>query len=211
MGYCIIADIAGQYDTLLALLKQMPDEEPISVGDMIDRGPKSKEVVEFFMKHGSAIMGNHEHMAIDYYNDASYYPWNTWFYNGGHETVNSFAGLVAPEIVTWMEHLPKYIEVEGSLISHAFVHPGYSLEDVCDLGRFCDDQKGRRSILWHRGPPRRMAKYQMQIAGHNSQTGLRHFSDGRGEHSICLDASAQNVLTGIHLPSFTIYQQTFIQ
>ena len=40
----LIGDIQGNYHTLRALLKQMPDEEPVSVGDMIDRGPRSKAV-----------------------------------------------------------------------------------------------------------------------------------------------------------------------
>ena len=34
----LIGDIQGNYRTLLALLKQMPDDDPVSVGDMIDRG-----------------------------------------------------------------------------------------------------------------------------------------------------------------------------
>ena len=61
----IISDIAGNYKTLMALLEKMPqDEEIISVGDMVDRGPRSKEVIEFFMnnENATAIMGNHEHM-----------------------------------------------------------------------------------------------------------------------------------------------------
>ena len=43
----LIGDIHGNYRTFRALLKQMPDEEPVSVGDMIDRGPRSREVLEF--------------------------------------------------------------------------------------------------------------------------------------------------------------------
>ncbi|MEC9337269.1 MAG: metallophosphoesterase [SAR324 cluster bacterium] len=42
-----IGDIQGNYRTLLALLKQIPDDDPVSVGDMIDRGPRSMEVLEF--------------------------------------------------------------------------------------------------------------------------------------------------------------------
>ena len=46
----------------------MPEGETISVGDMIDRGPNSKEVVEYFMDptiNSSAIFGNHEHLMVD--------------------------------------------------------------------------------------------------------------------------------------------------
>ena len=55
----LIGDIQGNYRTLLALLKQMPDDDPVSVGDMIDRGPRSMEVLEFFRNHGKALLGNH--------------------------------------------------------------------------------------------------------------------------------------------------------
>ena len=61
----VIGDIHGCYEELLLLLDkiQLQDkDEIISIGDLVDRGPKSKEVVQFFMKHpqASAIMGNHE-------------------------------------------------------------------------------------------------------------------------------------------------------
>lgn len=88
--YNIIGDIAGQYDTLLALLSKMPSTAaPLSVGDMIDRGPKSKEVLEFFMNQGKAILGNHEHfMLTEYYKPL--YERGIWLANGGKATLKSF-------------------------------------------------------------------------------------------------------------------------
>ena len=56
----LIGDIHGNYQTLLALLKQMPDEESVSVGDMIDRGPRSRKVLEFFMKPPLAYLQHGE-------------------------------------------------------------------------------------------------------------------------------------------------------
>src|SRR3990167_4499879 len=86
----IVGDIAGRYDQLLALLKKMPDDEVISIGDMIDRGPKSKEVIEWFMKNGKAILGNHEHMMLDFYRNENYYEHDVWQQNGGSVTLTSF-------------------------------------------------------------------------------------------------------------------------
>jgi hypothetical protein len=62
----IIGDIAGNYKTLMALLKKMPDDEVVSVGDMIDRSSGSADVIRWFMKHGKAIYGNHEDMMLDF-------------------------------------------------------------------------------------------------------------------------------------------------
>lgn len=61
----IIGDIHGCHDELIALLKKCerkPSDEVISIGDMVDRGPKPWEVVEFFLgdPNACAILGNHE-------------------------------------------------------------------------------------------------------------------------------------------------------
>ena len=88
----LIGDIQGNYRTLLALLKQMPDDDPVSVGDMIDRGPRSMEVLEFFRNHGKALLGNHEHMMLDYFCDSGNYMPGLWLMNSGDETLN-FLGL----------------------------------------------------------------------------------------------------------------------
>lgn len=87
----VIGDIAGEYDTLMALLKKMPDDVPVSVGDMVDRGKKSKEVLDFFMNTGEAIFGNHEHQFVDFLYDGKMYDYALWvLYNGGWETIKSF-------------------------------------------------------------------------------------------------------------------------
>lgn len=60
----IIGDIAGQYKTLMALVSKMPQGPVISLGDMVDRGPDSKAVLDYFKNH-QALLGNHEHLLID--------------------------------------------------------------------------------------------------------------------------------------------------
>ncbi|MGE0225053.1 MAG: metallophosphoesterase [Acetobacteraceae bacterium] len=202
----IIADISGDYAALLRLLAKMPDDEAISLGDMIDRGPDSRAVVEWFMANGRAVLANHEHMMLDYCRGADYYTPGTWETNGGDATLASFGGAIPEEVLDWVEQLPLYLEVEGCLLSHAFVCPGRSLAEACDLGAGSYDARFDRSLLWNREPPRRLRQYRMQIAGHNSQFGLRKFSDWRGVFAICLDDSRRGRLTGLHLPSMEIYQ-----
>lgn len=60
-----VGDIHGCMDELQALLakvKYNQDQDHIvALGDMINKGPKSREVVDFLMEHGaSAVRGNHE-------------------------------------------------------------------------------------------------------------------------------------------------------
>lgn len=60
----LIGDIQWNYRTLLALFKQILDD-PVSVGDIIDRRPRSLKVLEFFRNHGKELLRNHEHMMFD--------------------------------------------------------------------------------------------------------------------------------------------------
>lgn len=237
MSWNIIGDVAGQYKTLLVLLDKMPEGIPVSVGDMCDRGPQSKEVFEFFMKNGLAVLGNHDHFVMDAYND--YRHWGSarcWIRNGGFETVQSFAGgqldpntltieecgkiakdLIPKEIGEWLNSLPKYLELDANskgikaFVSHAARSKGMTLEEQCDLNKPAKWSYDpiEASIIWNRGAMTRFEGY-YQIIGHNSHWGLKHQSDSDGEFGICIDTSAQRVLTGIHWPSGVIYQQEYL-
>lgn len=200
----IISDIAGQYNTLIALLDIMPDDEPVSIGDMVDRGPDSKKVLDFFMQNGSAILGNHEHMMLDFGRGTRYYDHGTWAWNGGRATLNSFGNLIPERYLNWLESLPYYLEIDDCLISHAFLDPSLSLKESCDMGSNWSDSDF--SIIWSRAEPIRRDEWKMQIAGHNSHMGYKRFSDEKGEYAICLDASRSKVLTGINTKNLKVYQ-----
>jgi len=107
----IIGDIAGQYKTLEALLRKMPQSAiPFSVGDMVDRGPQSKDVLYFFKENGQAILGNHEHMMLTEYDYAtkdvfSYYDTGVWLQNGGTKTLLSFLGEDKKEHILDIEEM----------------------------------------------------------------------------------------------------------
>ncbi|MBS6152363.1 MAG: metallophosphoesterase [Campylobacter gracilis] len=64
----IIGDVHGCYRSLLALIEQLPrkfDSKICFVGDLIDRGPASADVVELVRTRGyDAVMGNHERRFI---------------------------------------------------------------------------------------------------------------------------------------------------
>lgn len=207
----VIGDIAGQYKTLLALIDKMPDDEIISIGDMVDRGPRSKEVIEYFMNNGRAILGNHEHMMIDAHSDTDYYQPGVWVMNGGDKTLNSYGMQVPENVISWCRGLSKSIELDdGVLVTHAFIRPNFFLKDVVYVGQHWSDPECDRSIIWNRAEPIRHPDYKMQLAGHNSQFGYHRWSDDEGEFAICLDASSQKVLTGIHTPTMEVYQQEYI-
>src|SRR5579862_8293392 len=96
-----IGDVHGCVDLLIELLDRIRDFHPkdlsaklIFLGDLVDRGPRSAEVIaivralEELMPANAVhcLMGNHERMMIDWLSDGD----ELWLINGGHETMASF-------------------------------------------------------------------------------------------------------------------------
>jgi hypothetical protein len=201
----IIGDIAGNHLTLMALLKKMPDEQVMAVGDLIDRGPRSKEVVEWFMAGNAvSLKGNHEHMMIDCMRKAGLYEDGIWLANGGYKTIASYGMYVPDDVLAWATALPLFWEdpESGLFVSHSFPFNG-------NVAESCHNLETDYSIIWSREEPVRMPG-RFQVVGHNSQWGLRRFSDAQGDFAISIDTSRDKVLTGIHWPTKTIYQQPYI-
>ncbi|HPF16131.1 MAG TPA: metallophosphoesterase [Thermotogota bacterium] len=78
-----IGDIHGCFDPLKALINAIEgyrntveDIEYIFIGDYIDRGPSTKEVLDFLIHlkaQKTFLMGNHEHMLLVYYKGSHQY------------------------------------------------------------------------------------------------------------------------------------------
>lgn len=95
----VISDIHGCYDEfneLLKVAKYNPQEDKlILLGDYIDRGFKSKEVVEQVKRFNEewgviTLRGNHDQMFLDFLDDVDE---STFLYNGGLSTITSYCGL----------------------------------------------------------------------------------------------------------------------
>ena len=219
-SYCVIGDIAGRFDELQLLLDKMPEGYILAVGDLCDRGPKSREVIEFFIDlesqdKGDSIFGNHEHLMLDHFCHLNIYQPNNWIYNGGGKTLESFNHRVPEEVVDWISRRPLYkkiqLEDQEVVISHSFVHPDLNLEEAVKIAKKVipwNHPDFDRSIIWNREYPIR--RDYLQIVGHNSQMKLRQFNDDKGLYAINLDDSANKKLTGLHLPSMEVFQQEYL-
>jgi len=64
----IIGDVHGEYQMLLNLISKLPNgAKLIFVGDLINRGKESREVVKFVRKHAFRVVrGNHEEYLLKY-------------------------------------------------------------------------------------------------------------------------------------------------
>lgn len=131
----VIGDVHGCYNELCLLLDKIYDHaagEPrkiIFVGDYVDRGPNSKEVVEQVMRmqqrgDGIALMGNHEDMLL------------AGEYTYAAETIVSFGGFPGhfiPEYaLEWMRSLPKYYEDDTIIVAHAGANPVFPMDEQTD-------------------------------------------------------------------------------
>ncbi len=97
-NYWFIGDIHGELRLLERLLENVLKFEPdhiLFVGDYIDRGPHSREVIDMILDLDvpvTCLMGNHELMMLNAIEDMGigYNPVELWYYNGGEATVQSF-------------------------------------------------------------------------------------------------------------------------
>lgn len=182
----VIGDIAGQYRSLMALVAQFePGSRIISVGDVIGRGPQSKEVVQYLRKNQiETLMGNHEHMAL--------YSPGDWAYNGAGQTLASFGGSLPAAVREWMAGLPKRLNVsygeQTFVVTHAPIPSPNGL-------RWREEPVELRN----RYDPVRIPGVALQIHGHNAR--FEEFKDAEGLFAVCIDTSHQDRLTSIELPS----------
>lgn len=123
----LVGDIHGFFSKLRASLDAVrfdPERDRLfSVGDLVDRGPESAEVLDWLGKPWfHAIMGNHEEWALLYgQGDAPRVSPAVYAYNGGAW----FIGMTAPERIQYLDAfsaLPLAIELETDAGLLGLVH-----------------------------------------------------------------------------------------
>ncbi|OSQ50536.1 metallophosphoesterase [Marivita geojedonensis] len=90
--FCVIGDIHGRLDLFTTLVAALPkDTTIICVGDLVDRGDQSAQVLRFAMDNEliSPLMGNHEQMMLNFLKSPET-EGRRWLRNGGLQTLASF-------------------------------------------------------------------------------------------------------------------------
>ncbi|MCU7557871.1 metallophosphoesterase family protein [Macrococcus capreoli] len=186
MNYFIVGDIHGCYHTLKKLLKcwNPKEEQLIFVGDYINKGKHSKEVVQLVRKLQSeypntiCIKGNHEHQMAEYIlNDTP-----------KHQIKENYKNTLEhydlrhkyKADVLWMRDLPLYYENSVLYVSHAGVN---------FLGFRKFKQESMWSVLRFRGKLKKMKK--LQVIGHTpTEIGKPVYM--KQYHTLNIDAGAGN-------------------
>ena len=144
MAIYAVGDIHGHADKLKSLINQMPltaDDRIVFVGDYIDRGYHSKQVISFLLqlkKHCNCtfLCGNHEDMILDYIEGCPRYDTRKWMDNGGRQCIasynitNSAPGRLSLPIshVEFLDSLKQYHKEAGFVFVHGGLEPGLSAE-----------------------------------------------------------------------------------
>jgi len=126
----IIGDLHGCWDELRALLEavaQARDDRIIALGDIVDRGPDSEKVVEFFREAPNAVslMGNHERKhvrAAAGLTEAAL----------SQRIVQVQLGDRYPAWLAFMATFPRHLELPEAILVHGFFESGVPLEQQRD-------------------------------------------------------------------------------
>lgn len=202
-----IGDIHGcsrALETLLAAVNPGPSDTVVTLGDLIDRGPDTRGVIDRLIDLRSSgrlipVLGNHEQMLLDVLAgrlDAFY-----WLYCGGEAVLSSY-GIVSPSEIpdahlTFLGEGRNYFETE----THFFTHASY--DPVLPLGEQPEELL-RWSSLRDRIPgPHHSGK--VAVVGHTAQRSGEVLDLG---HLICLDTYCYGGrwLTAIDLDGSRLWQ-----
>lgn len=217
----IIGDVHGCSQTLEALLYQEIRIEKsdyiICLGDYIDRGHNSKEVIDILLDlrakgyNIDCLRGNHEQMLINTYYHPELSP--QWLRNGGNRTLKSFG-------IDDIRKLPeKYLQFFNStkfiveLENFYIVHAGMNFE-------LADPLVDTLSMLWTRNISidRNKIKNKRLIVGHTPKQ-LPEIEKSLQEDTIFLDGGCvyedmeegRGYLVALHLEEMKLFYRKNIE
>jgi len=203
-----IGDIHGchvAFDTLLDHLAVTPSDTVVVLGDVIDRGPGTRQVIDRLLELRERcrlifLLGNHEEMFLDSLTiDEVREPWLSF---GGLETLISYGehaedtGELPADHIAFLKSGLDYFETDSTVFVHASLEPGRPLsEQTAEWLRWAKLTKQEQPL----------PSGQRVICGHTAQ------KDGQvwvGNGWVCLDTYAYGgmFLTALDVESDLVYQ-----
>jgi serine/threonine protein phosphatase 1 len=187
---------------LLGLLAVTAADTLVFLGDVVDRGPSSRQVVECLLSLRERsklvlIMGNHEEMMRDAISGRGLY--NAWLDAGGRQTMESYGGSIdniPPAHLRFLLSAQPFWETDTEIFVHANLEHGVSLANQTS-----------EFLRWKHlsGSERPYRPGKRVICGHTPQTdGVPLVLDGW----VCLDTFAHGGkwLTCLEVASDRVYQ-----
>lgn len=192
----VVGDVHGCVDELEALLQLAavgPDDVLVLAGDLVAKGPASRDVVQLARERKAhAVLGNHDAHVLKARRGEKL--------KKQHAQV---AGALTEPDWAYLEGLPLWLKLEplNALVVHAGLLPGVPLTEqpkhlLLNLRSFDDDGEpstraaGRPWASRWSGP-------ELVVFGHDAMRGLQEHPFARGLDSGCVYGGR---LTGIWLP-----------
>lgn len=186
MRVLAVGDIHGCFHALTALAQAVPFTDYavlVTLGDHVDRGPNSREVIDWLLDWGRShqvvcLRGNHEIIMMDALKDR--FALRPWLEVGGMATMESYQGgkAIPPEHRAFLENTLPWWETDTHIFVHASVNPALPMEKQTDP-----------DLYWKRvdfsAPPHLSGK--TVVCGHSAHKDGVPKSNG---HLTCIDTWA---------------------
>ena len=205
----VFGDVHGCADLCQRLLEQNEGTQIVGVGDYIDRGPHSSEVLRLLSSREDVVCvaGNHEAMLLEFLEAPDGFG-RRWLRYGGIDTLGSFnvklvrydapaedlvsardalLAAMGDRVVSWLRSLPAFWQSGNVCVVHAGADPARPVGDQSAENLYWGHPMFRRNMrndgLW-------------VIYGHTIQTEV---SVDKGK--ICVDTGAyrSGVLSAVYL------------
>lgn len=202
----IVGDVHGCLKELHNLLKKVNykknKDRLIFVGDLINRGPYSLEVLEFVENiRAETVRGNHEHFFLEYIRTGNY--GLECFLKLKHQMGTKFKFWVE-----WLNQVPLFIEEENFLVVHGGLipgkHPSQTSPSILTLIRTWDGINGEDLNNFLHPPWFELYKNpKLVVFGHWAKKGLVIRDNAIGLDTGCVYGK---YLTAVILPERKILQ-----
>lgn len=181
----VIGDIHGcakALRTLIEAIEPREEDELIFLGDYIDRGPNSRDVVQQILElrhrcHVIPLRGNHEIMLLSVVLGGM--DGEMWLENGGTATVTSYGGAftkIPANHLEFFQNLEPHYETNDLICVHAGYHPHLDMHEQDAAIRYW------QHLPIQLPPPHKSGK--RVFVGHTPQPGGNVLDGG---HVVCVD------------------------
>ena len=138
MSLIAIGDIHGCIRSLEQLIEDLnlqADDHLVFIGDYIDRGPGSKDVIDFLINLAKTqkctfLRGNHESMMLNYLNLNEI---DLWEINGGRATLMGYVDdgkiVIPDDHIAFLKNTGLFLDTEDFFFVHAGIKHQWTIQE----------------------------------------------------------------------------------